>query len=207
MASRFAEISENDLNDLENSKDADSTKRIVKRSINLFREFIGEENDVEGMSKSELNIKLRQFFGSVRTKTGEELKKSSLVSLKYGISRFLKDRCGIDIKTDAEFSSCQSIFKAKVVDLKKKGKGSTEHKLEISPEDLQKLTSSDNVVFNTATPYGLQKKVWFDIMFFLCRRGRENLRQMTKSTFAVNHDATGRYFVHQAIDEADKNHR
>ena len=45
---------------------------------------------------------------------------------------------GIDIKTDAEFSSCQSIFKAKVVHLKKKGKGTTEHKLEISPEDLQK---------------------------------------------------------------------
>ena len=62
------------------------------------------------------------------------------MSLKYGISKFLKDRCGIDIKTDAEFLSCQSIFKAKVVDLKKKGKGSTEHKLEISPEDLQKLT-------------------------------------------------------------------
>jgi len=93
MASRFAEISENDLNDLENSKDADSTKRIVKRSTSLFREFVGEENDVEGMSKSKLNSKLRQFFGSVRTKTGEELKKSSLV--KYGISKFLKDRYGI----------------------------------------------------------------------------------------------------------------
>jgi len=120
MASRFAEISENDLNDLENPKDADSTKRIVKRSTSLFREFMGEENDVEGMSKSELNSKLRQFFCSVRTKTGEELKQSSLVSLKYGISKFLKDKCGIDIKTDAELSSCQSIFKAQVVDLKEK---------------------------------------------------------------------------------------
>jgi hypothetical protein len=50
-------------------------------------------------------------------------------------------------------------------------------------------------------------KVWFDPMFFLCRRGRENLRNMTKGTYRVNQDSSGREFVYQGTDEADKNHR
>ena len=32
-----------------------------------------------------------------------------------------------------------------------------------------------------STPRGLQQKVWVDIMLFFIRRGRENLRQMTKT--------------------------
>ena len=43
-------------------------------------------------------------------------------------------------------------------------------------------------------------------MFHLIRRGRENLRCMTKDTFAVVADATGRTFIHQVKSEIDKNH-
>jgi hypothetical protein len=52
---------------------------------------------------------------------------------------------------------------------------------------------------------GLQQKVWFDVMFFLCRRGREkeNLRTMTKTSFGMKTDRTGTD-VYQA---QDKNHR
>ena len=100
------------------------------------------------------------------------------------------------------------MFKAKVTDLKKTGRGSTDHKPPIAPEGLHKLHDKDNVVFNIDTPYGLQKKMWFDIMYFLCRRGRENLREMKKkSTFGLCKDAAGMEYVYQIIDEADKNHR
>ena len=44
-------------------------------------------------------------------------------------------------------------------------------------------------------------------MFHLIRRGRENLRHLTKQTFAVQADATGKKYVYQALDELDKNHR
>ena len=44
-------------------------------------------------------------------------------------------------------------------------------------------------------------------MFYLIRRGRENLRLLTKQSFATKTDATGRKFVYQATDELDKNHR
>ena len=52
----------------------------------------------------------------------------------------------------------------------------------------------------------LQDKVWFGLCLQLCHRRRENLRTITRSTFAVGVDATGREFVGMAVDEADKNH-
>ena len=52
----------------------------------------------------------------------------------------------------------------------------------------------------------MQEKVWFDVMFYLCRRGRENLKAMNKSTFFVEKDATGKRFIYQTTGEMDKNH-
>ena len=44
-------------------------------------------------------------------------------------------------------------------------------------------------------------------MLNLIRRGRENLRLLTKESFAVQVDAAGKRFVCQVLDELDKNHR
>ena len=38
--------------------------------------------------------------------------------------------------------------------------------------------------------------VWFNIMFHLIRRGRENLRLLTKESLAVQVDAAGKKFVY-----------
>ena len=63
-------------------------------------------------------------------------------------------------------------------DLKKRGFGSVAHKPAITPEDLAKLFEPDQHTFDTNNPTGLQNRVWFNIMFFICRRGRENVREM-----------------------------
>jgi len=207
MNSRFATISTDDLNLLDSEKDSKPTKRTVQRSLNLFREFLGKENErFEEMSKQEMAKALRLFFASVRKQDGEDLKKSSLNSLKYGLTKYITEHCGIDCENCKEFAQCWLTYKAKLCDLQKKGKGAVEHKQEISDVDLQKLLDPTNIVFRTDTPYGLQRKVWWDIMFHLCRRGQENLRLMNKTTFAVAVDSSGAEYVHQAIDEADKNH-
>ena len=44
-------------------------------------------------------------------------------------------------------------------------------------------------------------------MFFLARRGRENLREQTKNSFTIAVDSQNRRYVYQAVDELDKNHR
>ena len=204
--SRFAEVTDQDIDDLDEERHSVSTKRVVSRSVKLFREFLGGNCQFEDFAKEELNTNLRKFFVSVRRKDGQEVKKAYLDSIKYGLCKYLKDQCELDITQDDAFSKCRNSYKSKVKDLKKKGKGAVQHKEEILPEDLHKLFSADNVAFNVSTPCGLQNKVWFDIMFFLCRRGQENLRDMTKNTFGIGVNAAGRRYVYQVEDEADKNH-
>ena len=54
----------------------------------------------------------------------------------------------------------------------------------------------------------LQEIIIFYILFYMCRRGRENLRPMQKGTFAVATDPeVNKRYIYQAIDEADKNHK
>ena len=49
--------------------------------------------------------------------------------------------------------------------------------------------------------------VQFDIHFFMCHRGNENLYDMTKETFALKTDeATNIRYNVKAQDEMDKNH-
>ena len=91
---------------------------------------------------------------------------------------------------------------AAVVELKRQGFGSVDHHRPISKEDLEKIQSCYN-----PDPKSLQQVVWFNLMFHLIRRMRENLRLLTKQTFAVYADATGKKYVSQALDELDKNHR
>ena len=91
--------------------------------------------------------------------------------------------------------------------LEKSGNVSVDRKPPIGEEDIkEKLFRTDNVALNVDTPSGLQCKVWFDIMFYLCRRGHENLRSMTKTTFRLEQISSSLEFVHQVVGEADKNH-
>jgi len=117
--------------------------------------------------------------------------------MKNGIAKYLKEKCDIDTKKDPAFSSSAAVFSAVVTDLKKKGLGGTEHKPVICREDLVKLYSPSNIALNPDSPSGLLHKVWFDAMTYLCRRGRENLREMTRHTFTVAVDGSGRRFVAQ----------
>ena len=72
------------------------------------------------------------------------------------------------------------------------------------PHDLQTLHS----IFNCSDLVELQEKVQFDIRFYFCRRGSENMHKMNKSTFVVNTNAkTGERYVSQAVDELTKNHQ
>ena len=72
-----------------------------------------------------------------------------------------------------------------------------DHKPVICPEELFKIYDPSNFALNPNTPSDLLNKTWFDFMTFLCRRGRGNPRDMTRDTFAVHVDGSGRKFVMQ----------
>ena len=52
-------------------------------------------------------------------------------------------------------------------------------------------------------PASLQKKFFFELMLFLCRRGRENLRTL-KNSFVVKIDGNGVEFIEKSMDELTK---
>ena len=89
--------------------------------------------------------------------------------------------------------------------LKRKVLAKTAHKPAIDDEDVKRLFESG--VFDTNKPTSLQNKVFFGVMLFFCRRGRQNLRQLKKNDFEVKLDAKGESFVIKTMDEFNKNQR
>ena len=97
------------------------------------------------------------------------------------------------------------MFGAKCVDLKRQRLAKVEHKPPISEEDLKKFYESS--VFCLNDPEKLQNKVFFEVMLYFCRRGRQNLRQLKKTDFLFNTDGTGARYVCKTTDELTKNRR
>ena len=68
---------------------------------------------------------------------------------------------------------------------KRQGLAKVEHKPPICEEDLKKLYES--TAFGLNDPEKLQNKVFFEVMLYFCRRGRQNLRQLKKTDFSFRH--------------------
>jgi len=110
-----------------------------------------------------------------------------LNSLRFGLTRHFKATRGFDITNDSELSDANEVFGAKCVDLKQQGLGKVKHKPPICEEDLKKLNES--TAFGLNDPEKLQNKVFFEVMLYFCRRGRQNLNsrgQFKKVDFSFN---------------------
>ena len=88
--------------------------------------------------------------------------------------------------------------------VKAEGKGDVEHKPPISANDLKRRYQHATTL-DQETPKGLSRKVWFELVLYFCRRGRENLRELTPSHFEVCRDDLGRKYVKKAKSERTKN--
>ena len=108
-----------------------------------------------------MNILLKKFYVEARKKDTNLYSKSSLLSIRFGLCWYIKSkRPEVDIIAGPDFEEANLVFKAQVVELKRLGKAKVDHKPSIHHEDLSKLYQSE--AFNTATPKGLQSKVWFN---------------------------------------------
>ena len=205
MANRFVQYEDDALQELLEGKTSKNTDKVTKTSITLLKTFCDQTNlntDLEQISAMQLDRVLQRFYAGVRKLNGELYKPRTMNSFRFGFQRYFLNRLGFDIIKAPDVSLSNTCFKNMLRTIIKSGKGDINHYPEIEPEDVKKLYSS----FDLNSPTGLLEKVWFDIMFFLCRRGRENLRDMNKSTFFVSRDATGKQFVYQCTSEVDKNH-
>jgi hypothetical protein len=126
-------------------------------------------------NSEELADVLKKIYAEARRADGAPYTKNSLCSIRFCLKRYFKAVNNINIINGKEFDEVNSVYKAQCTALKKNGLSKTEHKPAIADEDITKLYESG--IFNTETPATLQNKICFEIMFYFCRRGRQNLRE------------------------------
>ena len=128
--------------------------------------------------------------------------------MRSNLNRWFQEKRGINIITDTKFVKANMMFKGMLVKAKKAGKGIRKSTIPISDPDLRILGAYFDVDHvTTPNPRVLQKTVMFYIIYYLCRRGQENLLNMTKDYFSITVTPTGESYIQQSKDELDKNHR
>ena len=203
------DTTEDELQELLQDSKSKNTNRSTKSSLTRFKAFLQLHNlpDIDDIDLDQLPDILTKFYTDVCTKSGEQYQTGSFKVLRAGLNRHFKLNCGIDIVSDEKFMRANLVFDGVQVKAKKLGKGVTKSTPHISDEDLLKIGHYFNVDHVTnPQPKILQETVQFYIMYFFCRRGQENLYDMTKDYFQVIVEPGGTEFVMQVEDEKDKNH-
>ena len=141
-------------------------------------------------------------------KKKKSYKNTSMKAIRGALCRYFKDKRSIDIMSGEAFICANSVFTGILQINKEKGLGNIESKSELTQFDMNILQDYiKKSMVGPPNPHLLQEIVIFYVLFYMCRRGRENLRFMTKDTFAIKVDPSdNRKFIFQAVDEADKNH-
>lgn len=206
MASaRFASFSMDQIQKIVEDKDSENTKKSTKLAQQVFFEYLKEKRLAEPAEPAELAKCLSSFYVEARKKDGSAYSMSTLQSLRFGLCRYYKGKSGINIINDNDFALANKVYRAQCVQMKKDGLAKVEHKQAITDSDMKKLHESG--VFSTETPKTLLNKVFFEVVLCFCRRGRQNMRQLKKSDFAVKTNDKGVKYVTKISDELTKNHR
>ena len=111
MASRFAALGDDDLDNLLDMRDSKNTKRIIKASLEVFKAYVVEKemnfDQCMSFSSEEMNCLLRKFYAETKKINGEVYAKKSVISLCYGLQKhFLKTRKEDIINDEAYFLFC-----------------------------------------------------------------------------------------------------
>ena len=224
---RFKTTSIEDQDEVLRRRKADNTNKSTKLWIDCFKDYLQSKGlqPIEAITDLDLPKILESFYIDVRSQKlivddkGEPIldqdgeqqfenyTNNSMRSLRAALNRYFKLQLNVNIIDNTEFIRANEIFAGKLRINKQEGKGTTKHKQPICEDDLEKL----KIYFqcNMAGPPNaalLQEIVLFNIIFYMGRRGRENLRFMTKDTFAIEKDPTGLRYIYQKTDETDKNH-
>ncbi|XP_029286304.1 uncharacterized protein LOC115007526 isoform X2 [Cottoperca gobio] len=189
-----------DIQRSEGNRLSENTRLATRYAVRIFREYLSEKAqspDFETLDKEALCAVLRSFYAEARSKSGQLYSKSSLISIRSSLNRYLNEPpyCRtLDLTKDPELRSANLTLAAVIRRLEEQGAGPVVQKQAITRSDLRKLYESS--VFNTDTPFGLLNKVWFETCMYFCTRGRENQRELEEDSFGLVVDEDGRKFVY-----------
>ena len=144
-----------------------------------------------------MNQCLSKFYTSARKTNGSYYKKSSLMSLRAALDRYLRSP-----PYNKKFSICDLVtFQEanktlhsylKHLNISTGKIAGTVHKNPLTPEAVQLLFAKGELVCAEASdPRGLMQTVWFYISLYFGKRGRENQREMKKSMLRLRNTGAG----------------
>ncbi|XP_066482140.1 BTB/POZ domain-containing protein KCTD1 isoform X1 [Tiliqua scincoides] len=184
----------------ERSRLSENTRLATRYAVRIFREYLSEKAqspDFETMDKGALCRVLRSFYAEARSKSGQLYSKSSLISIRSSLNRYLNEPpyCRtLDLTKDPELRAANLTLAAVIRKLEEQGAGPVVQKQAITRADLRRLYTCS--VFSAHSPFGLLNKVWFETCMYFCTRGRENQRELGEDSFGLAVDEDGRRFVY-----------
>lgn len=166
---------------------APNTKKATKTWLKCINDYVTEcelGQTIDDVTDENLPNVLFDFYTEVRSTKNEVYKNTTLRCLRAGINRYIKEKRSIDIVADKRFIRTNEIFKGVQKEGKQMGKGAIKHKDVIESQDLEKLQGYFSR-YMAPDALILQQFVMFNLMFYMCRRGRENFAKMTTDMFEV----------------------
>ena len=207
---RFKDRTNLELNEILKGKDKVSTQRATNIYMKQFATFLAAKSlpTVDNLDiDSSLDNILADFYASVQPQKKDDYSVQTLKCIRSGLNRYFRQHRGIDIAKNPMFVRANEMLKAVQVDAKKKGQGVKNSTPPISEIDLERIAEyfcHDHI--SLPDPRRLQQNIIFYIIYFFCRRGRENLYTMTTSTYKYQVHPDGTEYFIQDKDEMDKNH-
>ena len=192
-AQHFALSSDEDIKrlmELRKSKSTNNATRLwIAHSENFWKKKL-----TLNWRKSAMKSWVKFSFCSIflwELKKGEKYKSTTLKAMQAALNRYFKDTRGIDITQDKNFIKANELFLGLLKENKKEGRGQVEHKKVLTDQDKELLFMHfETRMTEDPDPKILQQICLFNIIYYMGRRGRENLCSMEKSMFEIQ---TGMY--------------
>ena len=140
------------------------------------------------MEVGELNNCLSKFYLSARKQDGSHYKKTSLLSIRAALHRYLRStplNKKFSICDGIQFDEANKAFNSCLKYLASIGKiAATIHKNPLTTEIVQKLLKARELASaDTKNPRALLQTTWFYISLYFGKRGRENQSLIKKKCF------------------------
>lgn len=175
----------------------------VRRAVIALKDFtVQQEKDFQcviSLNPTELGVFLKDFYTHLRNITEDDGNAvSHLHRIRSDLNEYFKKITDVDIMKGSEFNECNGVLDegapkevgSKTTMMKKHSRQRT---FTFETNELRQIYLSD--AMNLDQPETLQNKVFFDVCMYICNRGKDFLRLMTKNDFEVSNDQTGRRYV------------
>ena len=198
---RFASVTEDALEEIQTNRVAKSTRMSTEKWMKVVFEYLREKRiacDFRTVAKNELGKLLRRLYVELRQKDGNHYSRSSLLSCRAAVQRYLNQNLkrDVNIYKDAAFKAANATLDGHLKQLKREGcLQPTEHKAALSSADFRKVIDYFERPSTQPNPIRLTEQVWFYLSYHFCLRGREMQALLRREDLKTKTDAQGHSYI------------